>query len=112
MTRQRLVMRWNLRTVMAERGLFQTSDLVPLLEGRDIHLSRQYVHRLVTKAPHRLNIDLLAALCDILDCGPSDLLQPVLVAAEEPAAASGETGPGIGDLRPVRARIVRPGDST
>ena len=67
-------MTWNLRQVMATRGMFQTSDLIPLLAERDIHLSRPYVHRLVTKAPQRLNIDLLAALCDILDCEPNDLL--------------------------------------
>jgi DNA-binding Xre family transcriptional regulator len=108
MTRGRLVMHWNLRQMMAARGLFQTSDLVPLLEERDVHLSRQYVHRLVTKAPQRVNIDLLAALCDILDCGPSDLLQPGVEAAEPAAASSGESRPGIGDLRPVRAKIRRP----
>ena len=48
MTR-RIVMQWNLRQVMAARGIFQTSELVPLLAERDIHLSRQFVHRLVTK---------------------------------------------------------------
>ncbi len=108
MTRQRLVVHWRLRQVMAEHGLFLTSDLVPLLAERDVHLSRQYVHKLVTKAPHQLNVDLLAALCDILDCGPGDLLQPGREAAEEAASAVGETGPGIGELRPVRARVRRP----
>ena len=52
----------------------------PSSRRRGIHLSRQYVHRLVTKAPQRVNIDLLAALCDALDCGPSDLLEPVVEA--------------------------------
>ena len=110
MTRARLVLHWNLRQMMAAHGLFQTSDLVPLLEERDVHLSRQYVHRLVTKAPQRVNIDLLAALCDILDCGPSDLLQPTFEALEA-VTATGDTGPGIGDLRPIRARVRRPDDS-
>lgn len=108
MTRGRLVMRWSLREVMATRGLFQTSDLVPLLEEHDIHLTRQYVHRLVTRTPHRVNIDLLAALCDILDCGPGDLLQPSIEAVETPVAKAADTGPGIGDLRPVRAKVRRP----
>ena len=35
MTSRRLVMQWNLRQVMATRGLFQTSDLIPLLEERE-----------------------------------------------------------------------------
>jgi DNA-binding Xre family transcriptional regulator len=108
MTKGRLVMRWSLREVMATRGLFQTSDLLPLLEERDVHLTRQYVHRLVTRAPQRVNIDLLAALCDILDCGPGDLLQPTIEAVEAPVAKAAGTGPGIGDLRPVRAKVRRP----
>ena len=108
MMTRRLVMAWNLRQVMAARGLFQTSDLVPLLAERDIHLSRQYVHRLVTKAPQRVNIDLLAALCDILDCGPSDLLTPTVEEAAEGQGAARGDGPGIGNLRPIRARIRRP----
>ena len=36
MTRQRLVMQWNLRQVMASRGLFQTSDLLPLLAEQTV----------------------------------------------------------------------------
>ncbi len=48
--------------------LFQTSDLVPLLAERGIHLSREQVYRLVTQVPQRLSTDTLAALCDILEC--------------------------------------------
>lgn len=108
---RRIVMAWNLRQVMATRGLFQTSDLVPLLAARDVHLTRQYVHRLVTKPPQRVNIDLLAALCDILDCGPNDLLTLTVEVANEPnAATAGRGGPGIGTIRPIRARVRRPDD--
>jgi hypothetical protein len=39
---------------MAERGLFQTSDLVPLPAERGVHLSREQVYRLVTQPPRRL----------------------------------------------------------
>jgi DNA-binding Xre family transcriptional regulator len=111
MTDRRSVLRWNLRQVMAARGMFQTSELVPLLAARDIHLSRQYVHRLVTKAPQRVNIDLLAALCDILGCRPGDLLELSTEAVEQVAASGNETGPGIGDLRPIRAKVRRPYDT-
>ena len=48
-------MQWNLRQVMADRGMFQTSELMPLLEERGIHLTREHVYRLVTKTPQRLN---------------------------------------------------------
>ena len=111
MATRHVEMQWSLRQVMATRGLFETSDLNPLLEEREINLSRQGVHRLVTKAPQRVNTDLLAALCDILDCTPNDLLQPSLETSQEAVTATGETGPGIGDLRPIRAQIRRPHDT-
>jgi len=104
---KRIVMQWNLRQVMAARGIFQTSDLVPMLAERDVHLSRQFVHRLVTKTPQRVNMEVLAALCDLLDCEPNDLLQPVVETAKV-AKTGTDTGPGIGDLRPIRAKIRRP----
>jgi len=110
MAPRHVVMTWNLRQVMAARGLFQTTDLIPLLAERDIHLSRPYVHRLVTKPPQRLNVDLLAALCDILDCEPNDLLAVTVQPAKTTEKAAGEDGPGIGNLRPVRARVRRPGN--
>lgn len=110
MRNRRLVVRWNLRQVMATHNLFQTSDLVPLLAERGVHLSRQYVHKLVTTAPQRINIDLLAALCDALDCTPNDLLG-LEVEEDKKTAAGAERGPGIGDLRPIRAKIRRPDES-
>ena len=50
---------------------------------------------------------LLAALCDILDCTPSDLLE-LHVDQQRQAPAVGDHGPGIGDIRPIRARVRRP----
>lgn len=43
--------RATLRQLMAEHGMFQTSDLVPMLADRGIKLSREQVHRLVTQSP-------------------------------------------------------------
>ena len=77
------------------------------LHERGIELSRQMVHRIVTKPPQRINTDLLAALCDILDCTPSDLLE-LHVDHQRQAPAVGDHGPGIGDIRPIRARVRRP----
>lgn len=73
---------WQLRLRMAEKGLFQTTDLVPLLAERGVTLSREQVFRLVTQTPQRLSMDTLAALCDILDCQPNDLIQIETVNAE------------------------------
>ena len=48
---KKMGIRWHLRLRMAEKGLFQTSDLVPLLAERGIQLSREQVYRLVTQVP-------------------------------------------------------------
>lgn len=100
---------WRLRTLMAERGMFKTTDLLEPLKAEGVALSREQVFRLVTQTPQRLNVEVLAALCTILDCTPSDLLVLEQVAAR-PAEATGTGGriEDIGDLRPVPARIQRP----
>ena len=102
---------WHLRLRMAERGLFATSDLVPLLAERGIHLSREQVYRLVTTPPQRLSMDVLAALCDILDCTPNDLITVTVVGAKVAKSASGQQQSGTPSSIPVtRTRIRRPGN--
>ncbi len=49
-----------------------------------------------TKAPHRLNQQVLAALCDVLDCKQNDPLQPVAETVKTPKTSTADTGPGIG----------------
>ena len=61
---------WHLRMRMAERGMYATSDLVPLLAERGVVLSREQVYRLVAKVPERINLLTLAALCDALGVQP------------------------------------------
>lgn len=107
MTRK-LDYRWNLRQVMAARGLFQTTDLIEPLAQRGIRLSASQVYRLVVERPERLSLKVLMALLDILDCQMDDLIEPVAAAAaarRSKAAGGAETG--VGDLRPKRARISR-----
>ena len=82
--------RWKLRRLMADQDMYATSDLVPLLAERGVHLSREQVYRLVTQAPQRLSMDTLAALCDILSCTPNDLIEVEVVNAQRRKAA-GET---------------------
>lgn len=85
--------RWNLRKLMAAQDMFQTSDLVPLLAERGITLSREQVFRLVTQPPQRLSMDTLAALCDILGCGPNDLIEIEAVSTGVRKTAGGAAGP-------------------
>lgn len=54
--------RWNLRQVMAERGMFATTDLIDPLARRNIELSSSQVYRLVVERPERLSLKVLMAL--------------------------------------------------
>jgi DNA-binding Xre family transcriptional regulator len=90
---KKMGIRWNLRKLMAAREMYQTSDLVPELAERGIHLSREQVFRLVTQPPQRLSMDILAALCDILECTPNDLIEVEVVNAEVRKSAGDASGP-------------------
>ncbi len=98
---------WQLRQLMAERQMFQTSDLVPLLTERGITLSREQVYRLVTQPPQRMSMDTLVALCDILQCTPNDLIKPEVVNVQVRKAADGDAG--ALPVKPRRTVIRRPG---
>ena len=101
--------RWKLRQVMADQGLWKTSDLGPLLAARGVSLSAAQVYRIVARKPQRLSLATLVALCDIFDCSPADLIEPYVEAS---ARAKKAGGAGVVDLhpafRPERARIVDP----
>lgn len=98
--------RWHLRMVMAERGMFATSDLVPLLAARGVTLSREQVYRLVAKVPERLSLTTLAALCDILECTPAELIEPL--GSPPPTKAPTKPRAAPAEIRPRRARVARP----
>jgi DNA-binding Xre family transcriptional regulator len=94
---------WHLRSLMAQAGMFATTDLVPLLAERGVVLSREQVYRLVARVPERLSLTTLAALCDILSCGPSELIEPYRAKrGQAPRRAAAGTAPP----RPTRARVL------
>lgn len=95
--------RWKLRRLMADHDMYATSDLVPLLAERGVHLSREQVYRLVTQTPQRLSMDTLAALCDILGCTPGDLIEVEVVNAQRRLAA----GAGRSAKPTVRRTTIR-----
>lgn len=105
--RRQVSYQWRLRELMAARGMFTATELVPLLAERGIGLSSSQVHRLVSGTPERLSLAVLAALCDILDVTPAEL---IATRAENmaPRKAAAAGAPEITDLaavRPKRARV-------
>ncbi|RZU10459.1 Cro/C1-type helix-turn-helix DNA-binding protein [Kribbella rubisoli] len=51
---RRIGYKWNLRTVMAQRNLWKSTELMPLLKSRGINLSESQVYRLATATPERI----------------------------------------------------------
>lgn len=102
---------WRLREIMAQHGMFATTQLVPLLADRGIRLSASQVHRLVTGTPERLSLQVLAALCDIFEVTPTDLVPVEAQNAGVRKTADGDVPgpPPPTHLRPRRARITPEG---
>lgn len=100
---------WRLRQVMAQRGLFATTDLMPLLQERGVNLSPTQVYRLVTQVPERLNMRVLAAACDALECTPAELIGVRAVEQAAPrAVASGGRARAPGQRgKPTRVTVTR-----
>lgn len=98
---------WRLRELMASRGLFNAPDLEPLLAERGINLSSVQVWRLVAQVPERLSLQILAALCDIFEVTPADLISVSADNAQpRKAASAGLAGdPDPDALRPRPARL-------
>ena len=92
----RLDYRWHLRKVMADRGMFSTTDLIGPLAQREITLSSSQVYRLVTERPERLSLKILMALLDILDCAMDDLIEPVAAAGQARRTGEGRGRRGRG----------------
>jgi DNA-binding Xre family transcriptional regulator len=92
---------WHLRRLMADRDMYATTALAAPLAERGISLSREQIYRLVTGTPERLSLATLAALCDILACGPGDIIEPVVS-----PDIGGPRGRSAGQRpRPLRARV-------
>ena len=109
----RLDYRWHLRQVMADAGhvLHHRPDRRRWPTGRSgCRPARSTGWS--TERPERLSLKILMALLDILDCTMDDLIEPVPAAgtATKKKASAAGGGAGVGDLRPRRARITRPGE--
>ena len=101
--RRRVEYSWHLRQVMADHGLWQTTELRPLLAERGVELSAAQVYRLAAGVPERLSLRTLAALCDIFECTPNDLVETSASAGRAPLKAKAKRPVA---KRPRRARIT------
>lgn len=105
---------WRLRDIMAANGMYATSDIIPHLAEHGITMSTSQAHRLVTTAPERLNLTVLAALCHILGVTPTELIDTSATLLNvRPHAVGDRTtrprrGAGTPAIRPIRVQLTRP----
>ena len=82
-------MRWNLRMVAAERGIWKSTELRRRLAEAGLEISGGKMSGLWTGTPTMIRLDDLDIICSVLDCSPAELMirEPEKVAARRPQAA-------------------------
>ncbi len=82
-------MRWNLRMIAAERGIWKSTEMRRRLAEYGLEISAGKMSALWTGTPTTIRLDDLDVICAVLDCDPTELLirEPEHVAARKPAPA-------------------------
>jgi putative transcriptional regulator len=71
-----MALKWRLRRVMADRGIWSGAELGRLMEQKaGYKLSAPSISALLTEEPRQVKAQTMDALCTALDCTPSDLWQ-------------------------------------
>lgn len=98
-------MRWNLRMVAAERGIWKSAELRRQLAEAGLEISVGKMSGLWTGNPTSVRLDDLDVICSVLSCSPTDLLiaEPHAVAARRPTATQVASSGGP----PVTPRLGR-----
>ena len=71
-----MALKWQLRQVMADRGIWTGAELGRLMEQKaGYKLSAPSISALLTEEPKQIKAHTMDALCTALGCTPSDLWQ-------------------------------------
>ena len=81
--------------------MFATTDWSRCCTSEASSCPASQVHRLVTGTPERLSLHVLAALCDILEVTPADLIVTDAANAAPRAAAAGAAVADLAGRRPT-----------
>jgi len=69
-----MALKWRLRQVMADRGIWTGAELGRFMELKaGYKLSAPSISALLTEEPRQVKAQTMDALCTALDCTPSDL---------------------------------------
>jgi len=64
-----------LSILMAQNGIRSVSELQRMIREHGMNISRRTLDKFYNNESNRLDMDTLATLCVILDCGIGDLLE-------------------------------------
>jgi putative transcriptional regulator len=95
-------MRWNLRMVAAQRGVWKAADLRRALGEAGLQMSAGKMSHLWSSTPISVRLDDLDVICHVLECEPSELLVPDPVAADDDARETSEVSAPASTIRPSR----------
>ena len=103
-------MRWNLRMVAAQRGIWKAADLRRALAEAGLEISAGKMSHLWSSTPISVRLDDLDVICHVLGCEPGELLLPDTPAhgAEEQQPRARQAESGGSSIRPSRGRKGRP----
>ncbi|HYU75051.1 MAG TPA: helix-turn-helix transcriptional regulator [Ktedonobacteraceae bacterium] len=96
-----MALKWRLRQVMAERGIWSGAELGRIMEQKaGYKLSAPSISALLTEQPKQMKAQTMDALCTALDCTPADLWQhtPSLIQAETLEHAEQEAQKVVNDI--------------
>jgi DNA-binding Xre family transcriptional regulator len=88
-----MALKWRLRQVMADRGIWSGAELGRLMEQKaGYRLSAPSISALLTEEPRQVKAQTMDALCTALNCTPSDLWQhtPSMIEKSESEQAGTE----------------------
>ena len=87
-------MKWNLRLVAANKGIWKSTELRRMLAEAGLEVSAGKMSALWTGNPTTVRLDDLDVICSVLGCTPADLLlpEPDKVDARRPAPQADVVG--------------------
>lgn len=89
------MIKWHLKKIMADRGIWTAQELVELMEKKaGIILSHSAVASLTRQQPRAIRFTTLEALCVTLDCSPWEIMEyiPEKHAGKNRVVVGDETG--------------------
>ena len=98
-------MKWNLRLVAANRGIWKASELQRMLAERGLIISSGKMSGLWSGDPNAVKLHDLDVFCAVLGCGINELLIPEPETVAAPTLTAGEAATTASEVPSVTPRV-------